>query len=49
MIKDGKKYSEGTPSEVITSKMLREVYGVGGEIIHIEGRQKPLIAFAELA
>ena len=49
VIKDGQKYSEGTPSEVITSKMLREVYGVGGEIIHIEWRQKPLIAFAELA
>ncbi len=49
VIKDGQKYSEGTPNEVITSQMLREVYHVDGEIIHIPGRSKPLIAFAELA
>ena len=49
VIKDGKKYSEGTPDEVITSKMLWEVYHVSGEIIHVPGRGKPLIAYRELA
>lgn len=49
VIKDGKKYSEGPPSEVITSKMLKEVYNVNADIVHIQGRAKPLIAFAELA
>lgn len=49
VIKNGKKYSEGTPGEVITSEMLREVYHVEGDVIHIAGREKPLIAFAELA
>ena len=49
VIKDGKKYSEGPPSEVITSKMLKGVYNVNADIVHIQGRAKPLIAFAELA
>jgi len=49
IIKDGKKYSEGRPSEVITSEMLREVWGVRGNIINIDGREKPLIVFEELA
>lgn len=49
VIKDGKKYSEGTPDEVITSRMLQEVYNVSADIVHIQGRTKPLIAFAELA
>ena len=48
VIKDGKKYSEGPPCEVITSKMLREVYHVSGTIVHIPGRTKPVIAFGEL-
>lgn len=49
VIKDGRKYSEGAPSQVITSQMLKEVYNVKGEIVYIDGRRKPLIAFAELA
>lgn len=49
VIKDGKKYSEGPPSEVITSRMLKEVYNVTADIVHIQGREKPMIAFAELA
>ena len=48
VIKDGKKYSEGPPCEVITSKMLREVYHVSGTIVHIPGRTKPVIAFGDL-
>ncbi len=48
VIKDGKKYSEGVPADVITSKMLWDVYHVKADIIHVDGREKPLIAFAEL-
>ena len=48
VIKDGKKYSEGPPAEVITSKMLWEVYHVRADILQVNGRGKPLIAFAEL-
>ena len=49
VIKNGRKYSEGTPDKVITSRMLREVYQVEAEVIHIAGREKPLIAYKELA
>lgn len=49
VIKDGKKYSEGTPSEVITSKMLKEVYNVDAEVVNIPGRNKPVIVYKELA
>ncbi len=49
VIKNGKKYSEGTPTEVITHEMLRDVYQVDADIVHLSGREKPLIAFRELA
>lgn len=49
VIKDGRKYSEGTPSEVITSKMLKEVYNVDADVIKIEGREKPVIVYKELS
>jgi iron complex transport system ATP-binding protein len=48
VIKDGKKYSEGTPEEVITAKMMRDVYDVDCEIVHLSGRTKPLIAFKQI-
>lgn len=48
VIKDGAKYSEGTPEEVITSKMMKDVYEVDCEIMRIAGRSKPLIAYAQL-
>ena len=48
-IKDGRKYSEGTPDEVITSQMMLEVYGVDCDIIHIPGRRTPLIAYREIS
>lgn len=49
VIKNGKKYSEGTPREVITEKMMKEVYGVDCRIITIEGRKAPIIAYNEIA
>lgn len=48
VIKDGRKYSEGTPEEVITAQMMRDVYNVDCEIVHLPGRAKPLIAFKQL-
>ncbi|MBO5353279.1 MAG: ABC transporter ATP-binding protein, partial [Lachnospiraceae bacterium] len=48
VIKDGKKYSEGTPAEVITPKMLKEVYDVEADVIYLEGRHKPIIVYKEL-
>ena len=48
VIQNGRKYSEGAPEEVITSRMLKEVYGVDCEIAHIPGRKKPLIVYKEL-
>ncbi|MFI3231341.1 MAG: ABC transporter ATP-binding protein [bacterium] len=47
-IKDGKKYSEGTPEEVITKKMMKEVYNVNCDIINIEGRKNPVIVYEEI-
>lgn len=48
VIKDGRKYSEGTPEEVITARMMRDVYNVDCQIVHLPGRSKPLIAFKQL-
>lgn len=48
VIKDGSKYAEGTPEEVITPKMMRDVYQVDCDILHIPGRSKPLIAYKQL-
>lgn len=48
VIKDGKKYDEGKPEDVITPKMMKEVYDVDCDIIHIAGREKPLIAYKEI-
>jgi len=49
VIKDGKKYDEGTPEDVITPKMMKEVYDVECDIVHIAGREKPLIAYREIS
>ena len=49
VIKDGKKYSEGTPLEVITPKMLREVYHVECQVVEIPGRHYPLLAYQEIS
>lgn len=49
VIKDGRKYSEGTPEEVITSKMMHDVYNVECDIMKVSGRDKPLIAYKQLA
>lgn len=48
VLKDGKKYDEGKPMDVITSKMMKEVYNVDCNIIKIEGRNKPIIAYKEI-
>ena len=48
VIKDGKKYDEGTPQAVITPKMMKEVYDVDCSIVHVPGRNKPLIAYHEI-
>ena len=48
VIKDGKKYSEGKPEEVITQKMMWEVYHVECEIVWLKGRKAPLIAYKEI-
>lgn len=49
VIKDGVKYSQGTPEEVITTTMLKEVYGVTCDIVNIPGRSKPTILFEEIS
>lgn len=49
VIKNGKKYAEGSPEEVITPKMMRDVYQVNCEILSVPGRAKPLIAYQQLA
>lgn len=48
VIKDGKKYAEGTPEEVITEKMMKEVYNVDCDIVRLPGRNKPLIAYKQI-
>ncbi len=48
ILKDGKKYSEGTPSKVITSKMMKEVYDVDCEIVYRKNRKNPIIVYREI-
>ena len=48
VIKNGRKYAEGTPEEVITEKMMKEVYDVDCDIVKLPGRNKPLIVYKQL-
>lgn len=48
VVKDGRKYGEGAPEDVITPAMLKEVYDVDCYILRLPGREKPLIVFREL-
>lgn len=48
IIKDGKKYNEGRPEDVITREMMMDVYGVDCAIVRVDGRKRPMIAFAEI-
>jgi len=46
VIKEGRKYKEGPPKNVITRETLQEVWGVDGTIVEWEGR--PVIVYNEL-
>ena len=48
VVKEGRKYSEGRPEEVITEKMMWEVYHVECNIVWVDGRHAPLIAYKEI-
>lgn len=48
VIKNGTKYNEGSPEDVITPKMMKDVYQVDCDIVKIPGREKPLIAYSSL-
>lgn len=48
VIKDGKKYGEGAPDDIITPRMMKEVYDVDCDIVNVPGRDKPLIAYKEI-
>ena len=49
VIKDGMKYDEGRPEDVITPKMMKEVYDVECDVVRIPGRATPIIAFKEIS
>lgn len=49
VVKEGRKYSEGRPEEVITEKMMWEVYHVECDIVWVDGRTAPLIAYKEIS
>ncbi len=48
VLKGGEKYSEGSPLDVITPKMMKEVYGVNCDIVMQPNRRHPLIVYKEL-
>lgn len=48
IVKDGKIYSEGSPKKVITTKMMKDVYGVDCDMIKLDDRCKPIIAYKEI-
>lgn len=49
VLKDGRKYSEGRPQDIITSKMMHDVYNVDCDVVMVPGRKKPLIMFKEIS
>ena len=49
VIKDGRKYAEGAPVDVITPKMMKEVYDVDCDIVTIPVLQRHLIAYKEIS
>lgn len=48
VIKDGRKYAEGPPETVITSRMMREVYQVECDVVRLPGRKRPILAYREI-
>ncbi|MDO4799401.1 MAG: ABC transporter ATP-binding protein [Bacillota bacterium] len=48
VIKEGKKYGEGSPEQMITPKMMKEVYEVDCDIVRFPGRVKPIIMYRQL-
>lgn len=46
VLKDGKKYAEGNPEDVITPNTLKDVWNVNGKVVKIDG--KPVIVYNEL-
>ncbi|MCC8101965.1 MAG: ABC transporter ATP-binding protein [Clostridiales bacterium] len=49
VIQNGEKYDEGAPEDVITAKMMREVYDVDCELLRVPDRKRPLLAYEQLA
>lgn len=48
IIKKGEKYADGSPQEVITSKMMKEVYEVDCEVVWLDGRKSPILVYKEI-
>lgn len=48
VIQNGKKYDEGRPEDVITAKMMKEVYNVDCDVVWLKKRKKPLIVYKEI-
>lgn len=48
VIKDGKKYAEGPPEEVITPRMMKEVYQVDCQVVRLPGRKRPVLVYGEI-
>lgn len=45
VIKNGIKYCEGSPKDVITSKMIKDVYNVDSDVVTLPGRKSPIVLF----
>ena len=48
VIKDGKKYAEGPPEEIITPRMMKEVYQVDCDVVKLPGRKRPVLVCGEI-
>lgn len=49
VLKDGRKYSEGRPQDIITPKMMHDVYNVDCDVVALPGRKKPVLMFKEIS
>ncbi|MDO5733114.1 MAG: ABC transporter ATP-binding protein, partial [Eubacteriales bacterium] len=45
VMKSGKKYAEGRPKDLMSPELMKEVYNVDCEIVHVPGYPCPFLSF----
>ena len=43
VLKDGKLYKKGTPQEIFTSELIKQIYGIDCKVIYDEEEHFPIV------